>query len=320
LVERLVGYDYSGSLAVKIFFFLSGLVVTNSLLHKRNVLQFLVARFFRIWPALLFVTLGCALLLGPSATALPLGDYFHQVQTYWYVVDNLMLRTDYHLPGVFLTNPHKGIVNGSLWTLPHEVGAYLALLGLFVVGVFRLRVLALGVFVLLLVNPLLPERLLFAWRTPQFEVDLLVPCFAMGAVLALYKERISVGLGAVVGLALLWWLLRSSTYSFYFFYAALFSGILYLSGTRTLLRFKPRSDLSYGVYLWGFPVQQTLLWLIPEQSTLFNQAASLAVALLLGFVSWHLVEKRGIALGQQVIGRLARKHGPLPEVEPKRRQ
>ena len=40
VLVHLLGYDYSGSLAVKLFFFLSGLVVTNSLLHKRDVAQF----------------------------------------------------------------------------------------------------------------------------------------------------------------------------------------------------------------------------------------------------------------------------------------
>ena len=40
IVGRLLVFDYSGSLAVKIFFFLSGLVVTNSLIEKKDVRQF----------------------------------------------------------------------------------------------------------------------------------------------------------------------------------------------------------------------------------------------------------------------------------------
>ncbi len=319
-VARLLGHDYSGSLAVKIFFFLSGLVVTNSLLQKRNVVHFAIARFFRIWPALIFVTVVSALLLGPFVTALSLGDYFSQGATYRYVFDNLLLHTNYSLPGVFLGNPDKGIVNGSLWTLPLEVGAYLALLALFMVGIFRLPMLALAIFVLLLADPLTGNRLLFTWRTPLSEVDLLAPCFALGAILALYKERIEVGLGAVAALTLLWLLFKSSAYSFYFFYAALFTAIVYASGAPVLLKMKPRSDLSYGVYLWGFPVQQPLQLVLPQQGTHFNQAASLVVTLVLGFASWHLVEKRSIALGQKVIGRLARMPAPWTPAPPGRRQ
>ena len=171
--------------------------------------------------------------------------------------------------------------------------------------VYASPVLALAIFLLLLADPLTGNRLLFTWRTPLSEVDLLAPCFALGALLALYKERIEVGLASVSGLVLLYLLFRSSAYSFYFFYAALFTTILYLSGLAAVRRFKPRSDLSYGVYLWGFPVQQTLQWMLPQQGTHFNQVVSLGVTLVLGFASWHLVEKRGIAMGQSVIGRLS---------------
>ena len=95
-VARLLGHDYSGSLAVKIFFFLSGLVVTNSLLQKRNVVHFAIARFFRIWPALIFVTVVSALLLGPFVTALSLARYFSQGQ----LSDYRLLDTNYSLPGL----------------------------------------------------------------------------------------------------------------------------------------------------------------------------------------------------------------------------
>ena len=204
-------------MAVKIFFFLSGLVVTNSLLHKRNVLHFVIARFFRIWPALACVVLVCALLLGPWVSTLPASEYFAQAATYHYIRDNLLLSTQYALPGVFQENPLKESINGSLWTLAHEVGAYLALLALFIVGVLRRPWLAVVVGCVLALDPLLGNRLLFTWRPPLSEVDLLAPCFAAGALLALFKERIEVNIGTVLGWGVLYWLLRPSAHSFYFF-------------------------------------------------------------------------------------------------------
>lgn len=101
------------------------------------------------------------------------------------------------------------------------------------------------------------------------------------------------------GLVLLFWLFRSSSYAFYFLYAALFASMLYLAGQPWLVRLRLRSDVSYGVYLWGFPVQQTLQYLWPDQGLRFNQSVSLLLALVLGYASWHLVEKHGIALGQR---------------------
>ena len=302
-IARLLKFDYSGSLAVKIFFFLSGLVVTNSLLQKRNVMQFVIARFFRIWPGLIAVIVVTSLMVVPLVTELSIKDYFARRETYGYIFDNALLHTVYVLPGAFLHSPH-GAVNGSLWSLPLEVGIYLALLALFMAGVFRSPVLALGLFLLLLVDPLTGNKLLFTWKTPNMNTDLLAPCFALGSVLALFKERLEVGLSTVSGLILLSLLFLSSSYSFYFVYAALFSTILYLAGHPLFLNLKMRSDLSYGVYLWGFPVQQILQYAIPEQGTQFNQVVSLLITLVLGFASWHLVEKRGIALGQNLIKRL----------------
>lgn len=309
VLARLLGYDYSGSLAVKLFFFLSGLVVTNSLLHKRDVAQFVIARFFRIWPALLVVTALCALVLGPLVTTLPLAEYWGQEQTWSYVFDNLRLVPQYGLPGVYAGHPYANVVNGSLWTIVLEVGAYLTLLALFMVGALRSRWLALAIVALVLLDPLVGNRLLFTWRAPHAGTDLLAPCFAFGALLALCQEQVAVGLREAAGLVLLFWLFRASSYAYYFLYAALFASMLYLAGQPWLVRLRLRSDVSYGVYLWGFPVQQTLQHLWPEQGLRFNQVVSLLLALLLGYASWHGVEKHGIALGQRLHGWWSRWRG-----------
>lgn len=302
-VGRLLGYDYSGSLAVKIFFFLSGLVVTNSLLQTRSISKFVISRFFRIWPGLITVVVITSLVLVPLVTELPMREYFARGETYRYIFDNVLLRLAYNLPGAFLHSPY-GAVNGSLWTLPLEVGIYLGLLAFFMVGVFRSPVLALTLCLLILVDPLTGNKLLFTWRMPNMHTDLLAPCFAIGAMLALLKERIEVGLSVVSGLILMFLLFRSSSYSFYFLYAALFSVILYLSGLPVLLKLKMRSDPSYGVYLWGFPLQQILQHFTPGQGTQFNQVVSLMITLAFGFASWHLVEKKGVALGKMLIERI----------------
>ena len=301
IVARWLGHDYSGSLAVKIFFFLSGLVVANSLLEKRRWLEFVIARAFRIWPGLLLVAVASAFLLGPWVSEHSPREYFSNLQTYRYVWNNIFLKTTYDLPGVFSALPHKVAVNGSLWTLPHEVGAYLVLLALFLAGVFRSSVLLLLVFVLFLLDPASGNKLLFTWRPVHPELDLLAPCFALGVLFAVFKHHLDVTTGTVAGLLLLYVLFRSSAYAYYLFYLALFSLILWLSIQPWMLRLKPGVDVSYGVYLWGFPVQQTMVHLFPDNGIRFNQGTSLILSICLGWLSWHLVEKRGIALGQRLI-------------------
>jgi peptidoglycan/LPS O-acetylase OafA/YrhL len=303
-VGSTLGFDYSGSLAVKIFFFLSGLVVTNSLIEKGDPLRFVIARVFRIWPAFLVVVTASALILGPLMSNLPPSDYFGHPDTFRYIRRNALMNIQFMLPGVFEDNPYKGAVNGSLWSIPLEVGAYIVLLGLFMLGVLKSRLLALGIFLLIALDPLVGNRLLFTWLGEP-ELKLLPPCFAFGAILALYKDHIRVDARAILGAWLLYYLFRHSAHNFYFFYAALFLSIVHLATTTTALRLRPKADISYGVYLWGFPVQQVMAHHFAAHGVVANQLLSLGVTLLLGLASWHLVEKRCIALGGTLTRRWA---------------
>lgn len=291
-----LGFDSSGSLAVKVFFLLSGLVVTNSLLEKRQPLQFLIARFFRLWPALAVTVLLCALVLGPLLTSLPLEEYLLHPQTGKYIYRNLVFRIRFPLPGVFQDNALSA-VNGSLWTIPHEIAAYLGLLVLYLLGTFQRCWLPLALLATLLAVPLL-----FPDESP--EVSRLLACFAIGATLAFYKRHLIINGWVVLALWLLFALFRHALVNFYLFYLALFASILFVASQSWMLRLRPRSDLSYGVYLWGFPVQQVMAQFFGAQGILFNQLASLAICLVLAFGSWHLVEKpamaQGAALGRRV--------------------
>lgn len=301
-VERMLGFETAGSLAVKTFFFLSGLVVTNSLLQKRDAIDFVIARVFRVWPALIFVVLSTVVFLGPLVTNLSLKEYFSDPQTYFYLVENIRLQTASALPGVFTNLPYPLAVNGSLWTLSYEVAAYATLLALFVLGVFRSRLLLVVIFLVLVLDPLTGNKLLFTWRLSNPYIDRLAPCFAMGALVAACREEIDLTLGVVLSLLVLYLLFQSSIFGPYLLYASFFSSILYLSGQAWMLRFKPSVDVSYGVYLWAFPTQQAMIHYFPREGIFFNLLASLMLSLGFGWLSWHLVEKRAILFGQRLRG------------------
>ena len=119
-----LGYPgvYSGAIAVKVFFFISGLLVTNSLLQQKSPVAFVLGRFFRIWPALLVLLLVTALVVGPLCSGLGWREYFMHGDPYRYFWKNALLNSDARLPGVFAHNPLPNLVNGALWTLSYEVG------------------------------------------------------------------------------------------------------------------------------------------------------------------------------------------------------
>lgn len=54
-------------------------------------------------------------------------------------------------------------------------------------------------------------------------------------------------------------------------------------------------DLSYGLYIYGFPVQQTLVYFFrPDANTLI--ISSILVTAVFAYMSWHLIEKPALKL------------------------
>lgn len=123
---------------VPMFFALSGFLVTGSAYRTITVTRFLAFRAIRIVPALFVEVSLSALLLGPILTIVPLSKYFSDPQFYEYF-GNIIGRVRYSLPGLFLSNPYGGIVNGNLWTLPAEFYCYLTIGTLMVLGVLFRR-------------------------------------------------------------------------------------------------------------------------------------------------------------------------------------
>lgn len=76
-------------------------------------------------------------------------------------------------------------------------------------------------------------------------------------------------------------------------------GVLYFSSTPLFLSLKVKNDISYGIYLWGFPVQQIVASAIGNYSIIYNQVASIFISIIAGTLSWILIEKRFIEYGKK---------------------
>lgn len=290
-VARLLGFDYSGSLAVKFFFMLSGLLVTASLLNRPHSIEFVIKRAARILPGLFICLCVSVFVVGPVFTTLPLTEYFSHGQTWKYLIDNTFLyEIQWRLPGVFAESKHG--LNGSLWTLPLEAVCYFFLAAFYVIGVWRSLWLAnLALFGVIFLSFVMPQLLpsLFA-NNP--EAHLLPGCFALGALFATNQKVISInikGVLALVILALVFWSTGMKMGVFYltFFYACLYFGSLKFIVEKLSIP----ADPSYGVYIYGFVIQQCLGHLFPQQGIVFHQLAAAAVAIVAGTLSWYLIEK-----------------------------
>ncbi len=290
------GLPFSGTIAVDMFFAVSGFLVTGSLMRRSNVISFVLARALRLFPAYAACLVLCAFVLGPLLTTLPLREYLHNPDTLAYVWANLgfqNLRWD--LPGVFVHNPYTGTINGSIWTLPAEASMYLWLAALGLFGIFKWRWLASIVLIALTVFGCMQwmDVPMLVHNPPYARFAAI---FVLGSFFYLHRERIPLGHGCMLVLALLAYFthntglfvyalgLAEAYFCFWFAYCIPWYG------------FNRFGDYSYGIYLWGFPCQQFVVALLdnprPSQISLW----AFPLALIIAIVSWHCLEQPALHL------------------------
>ncbi len=286
-----------GVLGVKCFFVLSGFLVTQSWLARRDVKGFVAARTLRIYPALIAATLFTILLAGASS-ALSWGAFFAHAQT-WDYAWRVALGWDmvYRLPGAFPTNPFPHDVNGSLWTLPIELRLYVALLLAGIAGVLARRTAWLAA--------LLALMALFIIRPDWFPlapndrvVRELALLFALGSLACAWREAIPLslsGLALVVALVAWnpWHLMRADLFAPLLAYAVL------VCAYHPRLQwpwFRRMGDYSYGVYVYSFPLQQTLMQRVPDLEPAGLFLLSLPLSIGVAFISWHALEQPALRL------------------------
>jgi peptidoglycan/LPS O-acetylase OafA/YrhL len=288
-----------GLAGVFVFFAISGFLVTQSFEQTANPLHFLMKRALRIFPGLFIATLLSAFVLGPLVTNLPLGAYLGRPEPYQYVVGNTLLdQTVHELPGVsFVDNPVGLEINGSLWTLRSEFVMYVMVLA---VGVLRLLTVRTAVLLLAFGMACLHFNMLdeleeWGWVFQLLsEWGWLVGFFAAG--MALYKLRHTrildgrVALFALAGLALSI-PLRQFILLFPVFgcYLALW---LALSPRLPVIPAARFGDLSYGLYIYGWPMEEAVAWLSGGRAPWWQLfLIALPTASAIAFLSWHLVER-----------------------------
>lgn len=288
-----------GLAGVFVFFAVSGFLVTQSFEQTGNPLHFLAKRALRIFPGLFMATLMSAFVLGPLVTDLPLGSYLSRAETYQYVVGNTLLDQSVHeLPGVWFADTPVGLeINGSLWTLRSEFMMYLMVLMLGVLQLLTLRMslLLLGFGVVSLHFNILDELEKWGWLFQLLSGwAWLLGFFAAGMIL--YKLRHTrvfdgrIALLAFAGLALSI-PLRQFILLFPLFgcYLALW---LALTPRLPVIRVARFGDLSYGLYIYGWPVEEGVMWLSGGRAAWWQIfLIALPATSAIAFLSWHLVER-----------------------------
>jgi peptidoglycan/LPS O-acetylase OafA/YrhL len=282
------------ALVLPMFFALSGFLVCGSLVRCTTLVDFLALRVLRLLPALAVETMLSAVVIGGIFTTLPLDAYFKDPMFRGYFTSIIGI-VKYKLPGVFLTNPVPELVNGQLWTLKFELLSYLFLALAVLLGLVRPRI-RFGIFIVIALPLFFVLAGLVFVKTPTIAVHgpVLVASFAVGVGAYLYRERI-VWSGRLFAVALAaTFLCLSLPLGDYLValpvtYVTVYLGLLDPHRIR-LLR---SGDYSYGLFLYGYPIQQATAAVLgePGRHWSINLAVAYPIAFAVAGFSWWCVER-----------------------------
>ena len=310
-----MGQANLGGFAVVGFFAISGYLITKSGMRS-DILRYMWARFLRIFPAFWAVLLISVFAIGPVIwfhLGRPFSSYFTTAPggAIAYLRDNWTLTIhQWGIADIFSATPYGhevgggSVLNGSLWTLADEWACYL------MIGCAVLFAVGSG---LRLIIPVL-TAVLFGMQIAKLSgasFGKVVPwladanlvylglVFMLGACIAVYADRIP--LDDRLGLfALAVSVFTAFRGGFLSLGLPAFAYALLWLAARLPARFKvvgARNDYSYGLYLWGFLVEQMLAYVgVWRWGYAPYVVLSLALSAVAAWLSWHLIEKQALAL------------------------
>jgi peptidoglycan/LPS O-acetylase OafA/YrhL len=282
----------AGHFAVRAFFVVSGYLILQSWSRQPHFGPYLIKRVLRIVPGFVAAYLISVFLVGWLGGKAAYFTELFKPASVQETFLRLVLLAKPETPSVFEGSPEP-LVNGALWTITYEFRCYLLLPVLGALGLYSRRLLLAIVWLTVVLGMGLSSA--FYRDSPW---SLVVPFFLAGNCAYLYRDRIhwtrSMGfisilvtilsMGSLVGIRLLLPIAGS--------YAILW---LALSEWSPLRYFLVASDISYGVYLYGWPTQKLLLWYFPRLTLGTQILLAVGLSMVLGSLSWNLIEKRWLA-------------------------
>ncbi len=291
---------------VAIFFVISGYLIWGSWQRTRSVVDYFTARMLRILPALAVVVLLTVFVLGPLVSGLGAGAYFADAGSWDYLRNLYLFDPQYDLPGVFAGNPASAAVNGSLWTLRAEFLCYLAVP--FIALLPRLaQSIALAVVALVAVVVATGSAVSIGDSNLN-AVAYLWAFFVLGALakqlrverwLRLWPAAVVLAVWIVAAIMLpqqaelIAWLPLT--------YIVLAVGLASIPVVRRAARF---GDLSYGMYLVAFPIQQLLVQFAPGLGIWSNIGLVALLSAAFAWASWRFIEAPAIAARTTIAARV----------------
>jgi peptidoglycan/LPS O-acetylase OafA/YrhL len=293
------GINTTADFALDGFFILSGFLVTRSWLILNDFWRYAWHRFLRIMPGFWVCLLVLAFVVAPTALALegrPLSELFSSPDSairFVLINSGLMVFT-YEIASVFANNPLPLSVDGSLWTLILEAGCYFVLACLGLIGVLRRRKWVVPVFALLLWT----MATLYDFQIYQGignETLRMLMLFMIGASLYLFADRVPMRFWLAVAATVVFLGSAALLDNYRMVGAVPFAYLLIYLAAGLPWTLRLRTDLSYGAYIYHWPVEQLLmLTVLARLPTAAFVTTSLILIIPVALMSWFGIERRAL--------------------------
>lgn len=317
LLTMLTGTTTFGGLAVNGFFVISGFLITASFLSSRTPWSYIKKRMTRLYPGFLVAYLLCILIVAPLGG----GQMPTSASEIWRVVLEAVFLQPPRVAGSFAGTPYPAL-NGAMWTIAYEFRCYLLVMLLGVLGMLRSRRMVLAFTVgLTILTILMPERPYMPWRDGT-EIISQVPfpglrdllfgntrkllplfqIFMVGSCFYLYRDKLrfsprTIMLALVPFIALLFHD-RLADIGNGIFFGYFLIGFAHLNTSNIFSRINNKDDISYGVYLAGWPMGKLLILWLAGASLPVLATGTILLAGVYGLLSWRLVEYPVVKLGR----------------------
>lgn len=304
LTNGQINFSYVG---LRGFFTISGFLIFQSYERSSSGLEFMWKRILRILPGLFAISALTIFIVCPLISSYPIDLYFSDNNNYYLFFESIdpLFQRNIHASasGVFKTNVYTDQINGSLWTISYEFLFYVGFLFLFIKKNKVVQFIAISLAVVFLI--FFKLRYLDPWfkydiyiYNTKFLVKALVDFlmfFSLGAFCGVLRyDKLSkkthqriVGSSIVIIIALIRLSLFNNFYLYLLVPLILSIGLLNIGKYDITVKI---GDISYGIYLASFFIQQLLMsiYLFGPYTLLFF---SLSLSIIYGLFSWNYIEK-----------------------------
>jgi peptidoglycan/LPS O-acetylase OafA/YrhL len=301
-VEFLSGINtyLSSGVAVDSFFVISGFLIFMSYESSKSITNYISKRLRRIFPGYIAVILFCSVIFYFASTKSGLFNYFN-LEYIKYIVFNVLTLNFLQptLPGVFENNQLQA-VNGALWTIKIEVMFYMVvpLIAYIITKSNKLFVIV----TIYILSILYSYGMIYLNANTGLEIFIKLErqlpgqlaFFISGAAIYYFYRYFYMKRFKLLALSLVILLINNYITEVYMFYPASLAIIVLFFATifKYLGNFGQYGDLSFGVYIWHFPIIQIMLSYNLFSNQLIGVGMFITCTFIASYISWHLIEKR----------------------------